>query len=444
MSPVFRPHLLIVDSRQSSATAAASALESTIQSWPAPWQRSCVLLAEDDGPGFKGVPRCSGQGLASILHGSPVEWVGYMPLDQGLSTHRLSWPPLAAGGLPVLALWMPPQPLPQNTANVGAVAVSSWIASACLVRAALPRLVDCPRWSLLAIAHILEAQGYAFRWRVFAGNETSDKTRPVMPTASVLAVIPHYQCEPWLHRCLTSLMQQTRPPDQVVVVDDGSPRPPVDILHDFSTVTLLAACEHVGPYRLIQQVIEDTAYDYYCFQDADDWSSCDRLSRLLATATATNADLVGTQEIRVDASDGSITPVSYPLDVNAALQDQPGHPLLHPTSLVRRRLVVAVGGFATGLHFGGDTEFLLRAAWVGRIVNDDQATYFRQKRPDSLTTDSRTGLGSPARQALLRLLKQRANDNRAAFQHGTALNLAPLRRAPHIQLHHLTGPQLWR
>jgi hypothetical protein len=209
----------------------------------------------------------------------------------------------------------------------------------------------------------------------------------------------------------------------------------------FPEVTLLASPTRVGPYRLVQQVIEDTDYDYYLFQDADDWSSCDRLARLLTTAQLTGADLVGTQEIRFESTTQDWYPVHYPLDVNQALAAKPGHPLLHPSSLVRRSLVMRLGGFATGLCFGGDTEFLLRAAIVGRIVNLPEYGYFRQKRPHSLTTAPDTGLDSPARQALLQTLKQRAYDNLAAQRQGQSLKLQPLTQAPKIQLRYLVGKE---
>lgn len=443
MNQACHSRLLILDGRQLPAAEVTSALQAICHRWPATWRQSSVLLGDEEVLGLDKIPCLTENDLASKLKRSTVEWVGYMPLNQCTSALPLSWPALEAGAWPFLAPWMPPQALPQETAKAADFAVGSWIATASLIRAALASLVDAADWSLLAIAQTLESQGIMFQWRVFAKDETiAEPVGKGMLSASVLAVIPHYCCEPWLQRCLMSLMQQTRPPDQVVVVDDGSPCPPQAILQDFPTVTLLAASTNVGPYRLIQQVIEDTAYDYYCFQDADDWSSCDRLARLLAKAIQTNADLVGTQEIRVDASSGSLTSVNYPLDVNAALRDKPGHPLLHPTSLVRRRLVRAVGGFATGLRFGGDTEFLLRAAWMGRIVNDDHYGYFRQKRPDSLTTDASTGLDSPARQALLTALKQRAYDNQAAYRQGLALNLVPLKRASPIALRHLAGPPL--
>ena len=74
--------------------------------------------------------------------------------------------------------------------------------------------------------------------------------------------------------------------------------PPTEIVEQFAGCTLLVAERNRGPYRLIQQVIADTDYDGYLFQDADDWSAHDRLEQLLRAAARTGADLVGCQEGR--------------------------------------------------------------------------------------------------------------------------------------------------
>lgn len=265
-------------------------------------------------------------------------------------------------------------------------------------------------------------------------------TWPDQPT--VLALVPHWRCEPWLRRCLTSLVQQSHPLSGIVVLDDASPEPPLAIVKDFPGVTLLTASERVGPYRLIQSAIEATDCDAYLFQDADDWSSWDRLEVLLEMARASGADMLGSQEVRVLEPDGQLQVVGYPLEVNQALAQAPGHGLLHPTSLVTRDLIRRLGGFATGLQFGGDTEFLLRAHWCGRIVNSPRCCYFRRKRPHSLTTAAETGLDSPTRKALDRAVKQRfwAMNRAAALQQ--PLDLRPLVVAPSISLKHLWGPFL--
>jgi hypothetical protein len=310
------------------------------------------------------------------------------------------------------------------------------------MQAVVTELSNSELWTMNLIAAHLEHQEISFQWRCLSEDlAPSPKIASSTDAPTVIAIVPHYRCEPWLRRCLTSLVKQTRLPDLIVVVDDASDAPPVDIVADFPMVTLLRASANVGPYRLLQSVIEATIADYYLFQDADDWSSCDRLAQLLNAAESTGAVLVGTQEIRVD-EDGSLRPIQYPLDVNRALAEKPGHPLLHPTSLVRRSLVTTLGGFATGLRFGGDTEFLLRAVWAGKIMNVPHYGYFRRKRSHSLTTAPETGLDSPARRDLLITLKQRAIDRLTAARIGEPLDLQPLRERAPVPLEYLRGPAL--
>jgi Glycosyl transferase family 2 len=291
----------------------------------------------------------------------------------------------------------------------------------------------------------LEAAGIDIQWQ---SAMAIDQMLPIAePTVyqwpdnpTILALIPHSRCETWLRRCLNSLLQQTHPPTNIVVIDDASTPPPFSIVQDFPTVTLFTTPAQVGPYRLIQSAIDATDYDAYLFQDADDWSTVDRLETLLQTARHHGAALVGSQEIRIMEPELVAQAIGYPLDVNQALKQAPGHPLLHPTSLVTRDLVMRLGGFATGLKFGGDTEFLLRAHWVTRIVNSPCYCYFRRKRPDSLTTAIDTGLDSPARQALLQTLKQRAIEHYA--DPPTIQDLPPLQVAAAIDLTYLCGPLL--
>lgn len=268
---------------------------------------------------------------------------------------------------------------------------------------------------------------------------------PLGPTSQICAVIPHFECEEWLEGALSSLLDQSRPPDAIVVVDDASPRPPIDIVRTYPDVTLLAAADNGGPYRLVQAVIDSTAFDGYLFQDADDWSAIDRLEALLSTAAESGAELIGSHEVRVLVDEGDVLAVRYARDVNAALRANPtAFPLLHPTSLVGRSLVSRIGGFATGMRFSGDAEFLRRAAHVVRVVNADHFGYFRRKRSGSLTTDPATALESEARRDVQTTLAQRATANAQARERGKAPDLRPWRTAPPPVLRHVAGPPLDR
>ena len=262
--------------------------------------------------------------------------------------------------------------------------------------------------------------------------------------SSVLAIVPHFRCERYLGDCLASLVEQTQPLDAIAVVDDASPQAPTEIVDRFPDVTLLRSPENVGPYRLTQAVIDTTGYDAYLFQDADDWSAPRRLELLLAEAERTGAELVGCQGVRILAAEGEALPYTSPLDANAALVARPtSNPLHHPSSLVTRDLVVRLGGFATGLRYSGDAEFLRRAAHVARIVNIPQFCYYYRMRTGSLTSEPDTGLLSPARRTLIATQHEHALRNAALVVEGQAPDLAPMAVATPPVLAHLSGPPLW-
>ncbi|MEG3973485.1 glycosyltransferase family A protein [Microcoleus sp. herbarium8] len=397
-----------------------------------------------------------------LLQTINTELIAILPTNTELNFLVPKLTNLALASLP------PAVDLPRETAKQYPVAALGWIASTPLVKAALPQLeINC--WNFLAVARELERQNIAFSWGTTTATATSldvknDRAKPrpipgkilnkiltninyspkhdiITGKSRVLALIPHYRCEKFLNRCLQSLVAQTRPLDGIVVLDDGSDSPPIDIVREFPGVTLLASAVNVGPYRLIQQAIELTNYDAYLFQDADDWSSANRLELLLAAAENTGAELVGTQELRA-FEDDRLLPVVYPLNVSAALAEKPGHPLLHPTSLVSRDLVLRLGGFATGLRFSGDSEFLLRSHFAAKIVNIPDFAYFRRHREGSLTTDRQTGLDAPVRLELIQQLKSRAIANTAAVREGKLPDLRPLKTAEAIELNYITGASL--
>jgi hypothetical protein len=377
----------------------------------------------------------SQQSIVSQLNSIQTDIIGYIPEKAN------PIPRIPEVTNPFLAVCPPDAILPTETAKEIQVDALAWMASMSIIKLIQSELSKLKNWTVLEIANILESKDIPFYWSGFPAKSQNKDYQNAINFSSILAIIPHYKCEIWLRRCLQSLQNQTRPLDGIVVVDDNSDNPPVAIIEEFPDVTLVTSPNNVGPYRLIQQVIEDTNYDAYLFQDADDWSSCDRLMKLLQAAARYKAQLVGTQEFRV-FEESALLPVCYPEDVNVALAEKPGHALLHPTSLVTRKLVMQLGGFATGLRFGGDTEFLLRAAMVARIVNVPDYCYFRRKRAGSLTTAPNTGLNSPSRQELLRILKSRAHNNYTAKKAGKPLDLAPLVKEAPIKLNYVTGPRL--
>src|SRR6185369_2214634 len=237
--------------------------------------------------------------VARVLQDVNTERVAFLP--ERASFVEPAWDELPAGVSSLMA-WLPEAQLPDVQAIEEPFHARAWLASKIFLHG-LPRPLKISEWSFFNLAIAAQEAEQSVRWpspRASSSRAEAFVNSPALNrNSSVLALIPHYRCEEWLSECLESLLAQTRPLDGIVIIDDASPHPPVEIVRKFPEVTLLTAAENGGPYRLIQEVINNTRYDAYLFQDADDWSTYDRLELLLDEAERTGAELVGSQELRV-------------------------------------------------------------------------------------------------------------------------------------------------
>ncbi len=263
------------------------------------------------------------------------------------------------------------------------------------------------------------------------------------PDAKILGVIPYYEAEEYLEAAIDSLVRQSRPLQGIVVIDDCSSVPPTTTLDKFPGVTLLRSEENSGPYRLIQEVISNTGYDAFLFQDADDWAATNRLEILLDLATRTGKELIGSQGHRLIVDEAEVVLYQHPLNPELTFQTTPkSKPVHHPTSLVTRDLIQRAGGFANALPFSGDTEFLRRAATIGPIANTAEFIYVYRTRSDSLTGSEETGVHTAVRRELWAIQHPRAQWIAERVNAGLGPILAPMAVTSPVNLTHLSGPAL--
>ena len=103
--------------------------------------------------------------------------------------------------------------------------------------------------------------------------------RKLMPPPTLSVIIPAYRAEKTIRRAIDSVLQQTHLPDQIIVVDDGSPDnqndivagygPPVSLIRQTNSRT--AAARNTG--------IDHAHGEIIAFLDADDYWEPDKLSR---------------------------------------------------------------------------------------------------------------------------------------------------------------------
>ncbi|MXP51592.1 glycosyltransferase [Pantoea sp. Seng] len=95
-----------------------------------------------------------------------------------------------------------------------------------------------------------------------------------VPTVSV--IVPNWNCAPWLPEAMGSLLRQSSPPDEIIIIDDGSSDSSVAWLTAFAAahpqITLLSG-ERGGVSAARMKGLAAATGDFVYFMDADDFVS---------------------------------------------------------------------------------------------------------------------------------------------------------------------------
>src|SRR5439155_17983912 len=94
----------------------------------------------------------------------------------------------------------------------------------------------------------------------------------------VSVLIASYNCARFLTECLESVLAQTRPPEEVIVVDDGSSDETPEVMRGFPNVRYIQQ-EHSGKSAGFNRAINEATGDILCHLDADDYWMPRKLER---------------------------------------------------------------------------------------------------------------------------------------------------------------------
>ena len=210
-------------------------------------------------------------------------------------------------------------------------------------------------------------------------------------------VIPVYNKEPHVARAITSVLSQTHPAKEILVIDDASTDRSIDIIKEIAgdRVKLLRR-DTPGPggYAARNLGINEAASEWIAFLDADDAWKPDHLATIDAALDATS-DTVGCAFVGNLVSSGSdddamastVTrmPVSDTtrLDFDdflrlwLAFEESPIHT---SGTAIKRSVLLDVGGFPEGrCERGGDKDLWLRTCAATEAIAIAKVTsiYYR-------------------------------------------------------------------
>jgi len=100
-------------------------------------------------------------------------------------------------------------------------------------------------------------------------------------TETTSVIICTYNYGRFLGRCLESVVSQTQPPDEIIVVDDGSEDDTVDVVRRFQGVTYIRQ-RRGGKAMAFNHGFEVSTGNIICHLDADDYWAPNKLERTLS------------------------------------------------------------------------------------------------------------------------------------------------------------------
>ena len=124
-----------------------------------------------------------------------------------------------------------------------------------------------------------------------------------MPFVSL--IIPVYNAEKYLRRCLNSAMEQTFQDMEIIVVNDGSQDTSLEICREYEKMDhrfRVINKENTGVSDSRNQAIETARGEYLQFMDSDDWLTPDATESFVHAARKFDCDLVVSDFYRVDGA----------------------------------------------------------------------------------------------------------------------------------------------
>lgn len=225
-------------------------------------------------------------------------------------------------------------------------------------------------------------------------NLTADENR-----YSVSVVIPAYNIEAYLVRAIDSVLAQTQPPEEIIVVDDGSTDQTAAVAQRYGSQVRYIYQENAGLSAARNTGIRNANSVWIALLDGDDEWLSDKL-RLQIDLLKRNPHLVWAcancyfhwvhlnERVMMHEPDSfkSLLAGREFLDdyLLAANQGAVGHP---NTMIIKRQVLFAAGLFREGLAFHEDHDMWWRIAyrWPQFGYLPQPLAHYYHNRPGSLT-----------------------------------------------------------
>lgn len=196
-------------------------------------------------------------------------------------------------------------------------------------------------------------------------------------------ILSTYNEEKYIAKSIQSILDQTYPYFEFIIVNDGSTDSTLQIVRSFSDPRIVVIDKpNTGLPDSLNKGIECAKYDWIARMDGDDIAMPNRFERQINYIKKESA-IIGGQFISINEDGNAISgkisrkPLTYAKCKFALLFGM--SPLAHPTVLIKKELLVQYGGYDVNFRASQDLELWCRLVSFANMVNiSDPILFYRQ------------------------------------------------------------------
>lgn len=211
----------------------------------------------------------------------------------------------------------------------------------------------------------------------------------------VSVIIPNYNRTNLVGDTIESMLRQSLPPSEVIVVDDGSTDDSAKVIRSFGDRVKLIEQSNQGPGAARNRGMEAATGDLIQFMDSDDLASLNKLEIQYSAIEKSGADFAYCPWVRIKIS-GNEMKLSGPVmqgrpipEWKSMLEWQMGPwCLVFQNCLFRRDILKKAGKFRTDLMPSEDSEYLVRIllAQAHAVYTSDCIVFYREHDYNQITS----------------------------------------------------------
>jgi glycosyltransferase involved in cell wall biosynthesis len=208
-----------------------------------------------------------------------------------------------------------------------------------------------------------------------------------LESAVVSVIIPNFNYAHYLEETVNSVLTQTHPNVEIIVVDDGSTDNSLEVLSQLSKKVVVVQSENNGSCIARNLGMSKATGQYIAYLDADDTWDPEKIERQLMRLKESKADLIFCHMRTYGEDVKSISDVKeFVVEHDWFLLNPGATPFSPSCVLLTRELAFKVGGWNTSLTGPAeDFDYFRKCAKFGRIVSLNEILVSHRQHPGSLT-----------------------------------------------------------